>query len=77
MSEPHRPPGHPCLLESNLHPKSLRLSLLYRYCQKWQRLVPEFVCDEDDSPFQKEGGKDADHVPDAEGGEQRLKVHML
>ena len=40
-------------------------------------MVPEFVCDEDDPPFQKQGGKNTEQVSDAETGKERLKVHVF
>lgn len=40
-------------------------------------MVPELVCDEDDPPFQKQGGKNTEQVADAESGEERLKVYVF
>lgn len=40
-------------------------------------MVPELVCDEDDPPFQKQGGKNTEQVADAERGEERLKVYVF
>lgn len=40
-------------------------------------MVPELVCDEDDPPFQKQGGKNTEQVTDAERREERLKVHVF
>lgn len=40
-------------------------------------MVPELVCDEDDPPFQENGGKNTEQVTDAERREERLKVHVF
>lgn len=40
-------------------------------------MVPELVCDEDDPPFQKQGGKNTEQVADAERGEERLEVYVF
>lgn len=40
-------------------------------------MLPELVCDEDDPPFQEQGGKNAEQVSDAERGKERLKVHVF
>ena len=40
-------------------------------------MIPELVCDEDDPPFQEQGGKNAEQVSDAERGKERLKVHVF
>lgn len=40
-------------------------------------VVPELVCDEDDPPFQKQGGKNTEQVADAERREEGLEVHMF
>lgn len=40
-------------------------------------MVPELVCNEDDPPFQKQGGKNTEEVAHAERGEKRLEVHVF